>query len=442
MILKLALRNLLYRPLSTVLSLVLLVSGVAIITLLILLERQFEKQFSSNLDSIDLVMGAQGSPLQLILSAVYQMDAPTGNISYRQAQVYMKHPFVKHAVPLAYGDNYNGYRIVGTTPGYLEHYGAGVGTGSMFARSGEVVLGAQVAEKLALKIGDSFYGIHGDDAAGEVHDHALYKVVGIAQASGKVADNLILTTIETVWSMHEPHEHHGDDHSGEQAEIPHQHTAACNHDHDHDHDHHEEGHAQTQDSDELNEPGLAANDEKEITAVLLKIKNKMALVSWPRLVAQNTTMQMASPAVEVNRLFTLFGFGLQALRYLAYGIMFISALSIFIALFSELRERKYEFALMRISGAGQTQLFSLVLIESLLLCTIGFFAGTIVGRLALTGISRATESEYKISFDPMAFEAPKEGLLFVVTLVIGLLAALIPAIMAYRLNISKTLAHA
>ena len=168
----------------------------------------------------------------------------------------------------------------------------------------------------------------------------------------------------------------------------------------------------------------------------------MAFVTWPRLVAQNTKMQMASPAVEINRLFTLFGFGLQALQYLAYGIMLISGISIFIALYNTLKERKYEFALLRVSGASRLQLLGLVMAESMFLCITGFLLGTVLGRIAILGISSATENEYRIACDPFAFVWEKEGILFLVTIFVGIIAALIPAVKAYRLNISKTLANA
>jgi putative ABC transport system permease protein len=153
-------------------------------------------------------------------------------------------------------------------------------------------------------------------------------------------------------------------------------------------------------------------------------------------------MQMASPAVEVNRLFTLFGFGIVALKYLAYGIMFISAISIFIALYNRLKERKYEFALLRISGAGRMQLFLLVLIESLLLCIVGFIFGSLAGRMALMLISAAADEAYKLTLDPLAIIWKNEGFLLVLTIFVGVIAALLPAVKAYRLNISKTLANA
>ncbi|KGO89318.1 ABC transporter permease [Flavobacterium suncheonense] len=418
MIGKLAWRNTWFKPLSTILSIILLMSSVAIITVLILLQKQFEEQFSSNADDIDLVLGAQGSPLQLVLSSVYQLDAPTGNINYAEAKTWMQNPFVQSAIPLAYGDNYLGFKILGTTPEYLAKFGGRVEKGKMFAHTFEVVIGSEIASKLQLKVGDTFFGSHGNAKEGEKHEEAAYKVVGIASKTGKVVDNLILSDIQSVWAMHETHDHEDEAHP--HGEIGHEHT----------------------EGDEQREEALLSEEGKEITAVLIKFRNKMGIVLWPRMIAQNTKMQAASPAIEINRLFTLFGIGLDALQYLAYGIMLISGISIFIALFNTLKERKYEFALLRIQGASRLQLLQTIVIESLVLCSIGFLFGTILGRVALMFISRSSDEAFKIAFDPLEFVWEKEGILFLVTIFVGLLAAFIPAVKAYRLNISKTLSNA
>jgi putative ABC transport system permease protein len=419
MIAKLAWKNIWFKPLNTILSVVLLTSSVAIITTLVLVEKQFEEKFSSNIDGVDLVMGAQGSPLQLILSSVYQVDSPTGNISYDSAKVWMQHPFVQKAIPLAFGDNYRGYKILGTTPDYLEKYGAKISEGKLFEKNFEVVIGNDIAKKLSLKIGDEFYGSHGDAAEGEVHDHYGYKVVGIAKPTGKVVDNLILCTIPSVWQMHGGHEEAENPAHGEEGHV------------------HVEGEEHQEEADmTLDEPGM------EITAVLLKFRNKMGIVTWPRIIAQNTKMQVASPAIEVNRLFSLFGIGISALQYLAYGIMLISGISIFIALYNTLKERENEFALMRVNGAKRLQLLKVVMIESLLLCVVGFIFGTILGRVGLSMLSNSAEEDFKMSFNPYEFIWEKEGTLFLLTIFVGFIAALIPAVKAYNLNISKTLANA
>jgi putative ABC transport system permease protein len=417
MIAKLAWKNIWFKPLNTVLSVVLLTSSVAIITTLILLEKQFEEKFSSNIENVDLVLGAQGSPLQLILSSVYQVDAPTGNISYDSAKVWMNHPFVEKAIPLAFGDNYRGYKILGTTTDYLSKYNAKVTDGVLFEKNFEVVVGSEIAQKLSLKVGDEFYGSHGDAEEGEVHEDYAYKVVGIASETGKVVDNLIVCTIPTVWQMH--HQHEENPAHGEEGHI------------------HEAGEQEHEEAElTIDEPNM------EVTAVLLKIRNQMAKLTWQRVIPQNTKMQAVSPAFEINRLFGLFGIGVTALQYLAYGIMLISGISIFIALYTSLKEREPEFALLRVNGARRFQLLQIVMIESILLCVVGFVFGSITGRLALSMLSNASEADFKMSFDPYIFLWQKEGILLVITLLVGSIAALIPAIKAYNLNISKTLANA
>jgi len=365
----------------------------------------------------------------LILSSVYHIDNPTGNISYDSAKVWMNHPFIEKAIPLAFGDNYRGFKIVGTNSDYLDKYKAKIAKGKMFEKNFEVVIGNEIATKLNLKVGDSFFGSHGDAAEGEVHEDFKYKITGIAAPTGSVIDNLILCTIPSVWQMHGSHEEENPAH-GEEGHVheegEHIHTEACNHGHEH--DHHEDM--------TLDEPNM------EITAVLLKFRNKMGIVMWPRIIAQNTKMQAASPAIEVNRIFSLFGVGLTALQYLAYAIMLISGISIFIALYNRLKERKYEFALMRINGASRTQLLSLIMMESLILCFVGFVFGTIFGRFALQFISNTAEDDFKMAFNPFELVWDKEMALFSATMIVGIIAALIPAIKAYKLNISKTLANA
>lgn len=436
MIGKLAWKNIWFKPLNTILSILLLTASVAIITVLILVEKQFEEKYQSNLDGVDLVLGAQGSPLQLVLSSVYQVDDPTGNISYDSVKVWMKHPYVKKAIPLAYGDNYVGFKIVGTTPDYIEKYQAKLAEGNVFEHNFEVVVGADVAEKLNLKLGDTFKGTHGSAAEGEVHDHGEYVVVGITSKTGKVIDNLILSNIPTVWQMHheEGHEEVLENPAhGEPGHVHDEHEEVSENP-----AHGEEGHIHNEHEHDMtiDEPNM------EITSVLIEFKNKMGVFMWPTLIAQNTKMQAALPTYQMNRVFDMFGVGINALKYLALGIMLISGISIFIALFNTLKERKAEFALMRVNGAKRRQLLMVVLLESILLCVVGYLFGTILGRVGIVLLSKASESDFKLGFNPMEIIWEKEGLLFGLTLLVGLIAALIPAIKAYTLNISKTLANA
>lgn len=429
MIAKLAWKNLWFKPLNTVLSVILLTASVAIITLLILLQNQFDKKFNKTIDGIDMVLGAHGSPLQVLLSSVYHIDAPTGNIDYEEAQKWMQNPFVKEAIPLSFGDNYKGYKILGTTENYIVKYQGNYAQGTIFKNPLEVVLGGELAANLNIKIGDVFLGSHGDNEHGEIHENSEYKVVGILEINGSVLDNLIISDLETVWKVHDHESGHA---HGDATEH-----GTDTHDHDHDHDH-----AHDHDHDHVHDHDIHEKEAKQITAVILSFKNKMALFSWPRLITENTKMQPVLPALEINRLINMFGIGIDTLTFLAYGIMLLSGISIFIALYNRLKERKYEFALLRISGANPFELFGLVLIESILLCLVGFVFGTIFGRIALYFISISSQDEFKMSFNPLEVIWNTELYLLSLTLFVGFISALIPAIKAYKLNISKTLANA
>lgn len=396
---KVSFRNIFHKPLSSILSIILLAFGVGIIIMMMGTTEQLEKQFTKNIKGIDMVVGAKGSPLQLILSSVYQIDAPTGNISLDEFNKLSKNPLVEKAIPLAYGDNYEGYRIVGTSEDYPAHYSAKLSNGNWWAKTGEVVVGARVAQLTGISIGDEFSGSHGLSNSIEEHDHFAYKVVGIMEPTGTVVDKLLLTDISSVWAVH---------------------------------DHHEEGHA---DHDHEHE------EPKEITAGIVSFKSPMGNLTIPRMVNQNTNMQAALPAIEVNRLFSLMGSGVKTLRILAVLIIVLSAFSVFVSLWQSLKERRYELALLRSMGGSGRQLLWIVLAEGLILSFAGYILGLILGKTSLLFISKLTEQTYQYEVSQQWISSVEIALL-PIALGIGTIAAAIPAIQAYRTNISKVLSDA
>ena len=149
-------KNLANKPLSMLLSLVLFALGVGLISLLFLLNQQLQDKFDKNLAGIDLVVGAKGSPLQLILSSMYHIDAPTGNISIKEATPFLRpgHPLIQTAVPLSMGDSHKGYRIVGTTPDILGLYEAEVAEGRVWNATLETTIGAASSTRACRPLGD------------------------------------------------------------------------------------------------------------------------------------------------------------------------------------------------------------------------------------------------------------------------------------------------
>ena len=383
--------------------------GIAIISLLLLLNKQLDDQFRRNIRGIDMVLGAKGSPLQLILSSIYQIDSPVGNIPLAEAERLTRNPMIKTAIPLALGDNYRSFRIVGTTKKYLDHFEATVGQGKLFAADLECVIGVRVAESTGLKIGDLFAGSHGLDAEGEAHEDTKYKVVGILNPSNSVADQLILTPVSSVWAIHEEHEHKGE--GAAVGEVDHEHEGD---------DHTEEG-------------------EREITSMLIKFRNPMGMM-LARGINTNSKLQAAMPQIEVNRLFELLGVGVETLRYLALAIIFVAGISVFVSLYNSLKERRYEMALMLSMGATRTQLFTMLLLEGLVLALIGFVAGLLISRLSLWFISGYVQGTYHYDVANFGIQ-PDEWYILVAAIGIGLVAAALPAIGVYRMNISRTLAE-
>lgn len=419
MILRIALKNLLHQPLSSLLSWLLLTVSTGIISLLFLLQQQVEQQFTGSIEGIDMVIGAKGSPLQLILSAVYHVDAPTGNISQTEAGKWMRHPFIEKAIPLAYGDSYKGYSIVGTTEEYLHQYHARVQQGRLFQADFEVVAGHTIARKLQLQTGSSFYGTHGGKEGGEQHEEHAYKLTGILEPTGTVADNLLLCNIKSVWEMHGHHE------GGEHKEGEHEGGK------------HEEG----EHHDAGKEPEEDHEADRQLTALIVKFRTPMAAIQLPRLINEKTNMMAALPAIEINRLFSLLGIGIDTLQNIGWGILLLSGISVFIALFNSLKERKYEMALMRSMGAHRGQLFTLLLLEGLLLAALGYIAGLATSRIAMAALAPSLQKDYHFTLRPWQLLWPQEGWLFAVILGIVLLASLLPAIKAGFINISKTLSH-
>lgn len=381
--------------------------GITIISLLLLLNKQLDDQFRKNIKGIDMVLGAKGSPLQLILSSIYQIDSPTGNIPLDEAERLTRNPMIKTAIPLSMGDNYRSFRIVGTNQKYLDHFGATVTQGKSFRQNLETVIGPRVAAVTGLKLGDTFASSHGLDEAGEEHADAKYKVVGILNTTNTVTDQLILTPLSSVWAIHD----HG----------------------------HEEGSENHHDEEEAHEEAEANEPPREITSMLIKFRNPMGMM-LARGINNNSKLQAALPNIEINRLFSLLGVGVETLQKLAIAIMLISGISVFVSLYNSLKERRYEMALMLSMGATRAQLFGMLLLEGLALALIGFTLGVLLSRIGLGLFSSNVSSEYH--YDLAAYMIlPEEWILLGVAILIGLLAAALPALGVYRMNISRTLAE-
>jgi putative ABC transport system permease protein len=386
-ILHLAFAYLASRPLLTALNVAMLALGVATIAFLLLVTAQVEERLSRDARSVDLVVGAKGSPLQLILSTVFHADVPTGNIGLEESRPIAANPMVASATPLALGDSFHGHRIVGTDETFLALYGAELAQGRMFAGEMEAVVGAAVARREGLAVGAQLTGAHGLAESGPSHAGHPYRVVGILAPTGTVADRLVVTSVESVWHVHEEH----------------------------------------------------APPRREITALLLRYKTPLAAAMLPRTINATTAMQAASPAYEAARLLDLVGAGVQTLQWFAIVLMASAALSLFVALTSALQERRYDLALLRTLGASPASLAALTLAEGVTLLVTGAILGLALGHGAVHALGLWLAATGSWPLTGLAWVAG-EAVLAGAVLGIGALTCLVPALQAYASDPASLLA--
>ncbi|MES2627341.1 MAG: FtsX-like permease family protein [Bacteroidota bacterium] len=378
---KLAFRNFMFRKFSSFVSVVLLAFGVAMVSLLLNASKFLDDTLTNSVSGVDMVIGAKGSPMQLILANVYHVDNPTGNIPLKQADALLRNPLIGQHAKLSYGDYYKQYRILGVSPGFKDFYDPGIAKGKDFQGKMEVVLGSRVASETGLMPGDHFASAHGE-GHGEKHAKE-YTVSGILKPSGTVVDGLILTATESVWEVH--------------------------------------GHQEAED--------------QQITAVLVKFRSPMGLLTVPAMINKNTTLMAAVPAIEVNRLLSIFGEGIDLLYYLAVAIVLISLISVLFSLINSLKERKYELALLRLQGASRWILFRLVCLEAAFTAFFGALIGIACGRLVFAALVSGYSNGLKVTGAVLGHDL----WLIPAAVAIALVAALIPAITASRTAITTLL---
>ena len=394
--LSLAWRYLWSRPLGAALNLLLLSLGLASITFLLLLGHQLQRAFERDLAGIDLVVGAKGSPLQLILSGVLHLDVPTGNVPLQAVQALEQNPLVASVIPISLGDSFRGFRIVGTSHAYPAHYQASLAQGSLWQAPMQAVLGASAARALGLQVGSSFVGSHGLGAGGHTHGDLPYTVTGILAPTGSVLDRLILTDTASVWKVHES--------------------------------------ATALDADDQK----ILEQERELTLALLRYRSPLAAVSLPRFINSTTEMQAAAPALEISRLLRMLGVGTEVLQALAGVLLLTAALSVFLALWSAVRERRADLALLRMLGAPPRRVAALLLTEAIWLGLLAAVMGVALGQGLTVLLGRLLALDQSLLIGGLAWPP---ALLWVpaLALSVSLVAALLPTLGAYRVSVQELL---
>ena len=447
-----------YRFLNSFLSIMLTAFGVSIALLISQFGNHIQNRINLDGQGIDVVVGAKGSPLQLILSSVYHIDIPTGNISYDQVKKIMKKPQIKESIPLALGDNWKGFRIVGTTTNYIKHYEIELNKGRYWDKNFEVVVGSSVN----LDINDEFIGVHGLIEDGSSHEDHKYNVVGILKPSGTVLDRLILTSLNSVLDIHGLHEinnffkkNHEYDHDLEH------HTEDHNHEHhketyeiDHDHEHHKEENSHehhngqqsnqdldhqkhTKDKKKINETN--ESNSPEITALLIKTKSPIANINLPRSINRESSLQAANPALEINRLTSMFGFGSKSFGILSLILILIASLNIFSGLASNLENRMGDLAVLRAVGYSKKRIFKIILLEGTVVVMIGLLVGILLSFLLFSILKQNLSPLNTIN----ASFILNIDFIIIIALVFfaGLIAAIFPAYRGSKISIANQLSR-
>ena len=450
------------RGLNSSLSVLLTSFGIVIALLL----SQFSNHIKNRLDldgkGIDIVVGAKGSPLQLVLSSVYHIDIPNGNIPYKSALEISNNPLIEKAIPLALGDNWKGYRIVGTSYDYLKHFDAKIDQGRLWNDDFEMIAGADID----VKINQNIIGAHGLIDGGGVHDEHTYKIVGSLKPSGSVVDRLLLTSVNSVLEIHgledidhhtehnhdhksdknsdEHHESHRDEKNNHKKKTKDHHEKHVDEHHDHNHSNKNEHNVNKKfknvNSNQKNLKSSETNlNEPEITALLIKTKSPIANINLPRSINRETNMQAANPALEITRLTSMLGFGSKTFSLLSTLLISIAILSIFSGLAGNLENRMGDLAILRALGYTKKRIFKIIVLEGTLIISFGILLGIIMSFFAFEIFSNlitplnVSKAKFVLNFDFY--------LIIIVVLFSGFIASLIPAYNGSKISVANQLSQ-
>lgn len=358
--------------------------AVALYLLVGQLGKKSENHINKSVSGVDIVVGAKGSPLQLVLSSLFFIDNPTGNISVKEAAVWRKHPLVKESLPLSLGDNYAGNRLVGTEENYPSFLNLHLVEGVNFSKSFEAVVGAKVAAQLGASLGDSFTSQHGDSENGSSHDHP-YTVVGILASCGCPFDNVIVVDAASFLESHHM--------TPEQAEI---------------------------------------------SSLLIRGKTAMAKLQLPRMINENSKLQAAVPAIEADRLNQLSGGAFKLLELFSYLFLAVCLLALLAAFMSRLRELLRDSAILQLSGFSRFFTIKLIFFECFLLSLAGFLTGLlgyfIISKWALAGLLKKYGLDGALALDAMDLT-----LAFILVLSSAIIAACVPSIKLLSMSLQKVI---
>ena len=406
-------RSLRQHALSTVVTVLSVALASALVMAVFSIKEQTHRAFTSGATGFDAVLGARGSELQLVLNSVFHLETSPGNIRWLQYSAIKRDPRVKVAIPYAVGDNYHGYRIVGTTPDFFEQYRYGddealqvrPGERVFDPQAWEAVIGHMVARRTGLAYGDDFHSYHGLGFRQDQEHADVFKVVGVLKPTGTPIDRVIWVPIDAYYHM-QGHALRRED------GAPYQGAA-----------------------------GTPIPDEyKEVSAVMLKLKDPATGQRLYRDVnVQGKVMTLAWPIGKVMAdLFNKIGWANRVLALVAYLVMFVAAGSILASIYNTMNERRREFAILRALGARRMTVFSAIVLEAGAIAAMGAvlgYAGYVALLMAAAAVIR---SQTGVVLDVARFH-PVLVLGPLGMMALGALAGVVPAVKAYATDVASNL---
>ena len=399
--LAMAWRYLRFRWLVSLLTMLSIALGAALVCAVLSLRHESERALSREAGLYDLVVGGKGSPLQLVLSSVYHLDSPTGNLPYNDYERLLRDPRVEWAAPIGLGDNYAGYRIIGTEAHFFDledRQGSPffrIEEGRLFEDRFEVVLGSAVASSTDLKVGDTFFGTHGlvEVPGGEVHRDFPYVVSGVLAATGTAQDRAIFGTLESVWEIHE---------------VEHRLHSAI------------QGTAM-----------LGARQQREATAILVRLKTSGLRLWMADELKKRSDGIAAIPINEILRFQQgVIGPVQKALLVVAAAVVAAACLTVLTTLHQAAERRRRDIAILRSLGAVRWEVAALVFTEGLLLTGAGVLLGLLLGHGGLAFAAGPIREATGLVLSPLTMP-PAEKTALIAMWVCGAMASLFPAISCY-----------
>ncbi len=426
---RLALRSLANRRLTTILTVASIALSVALLVGVETVRRGIRESFAGTIRGTDLIVGARGGTQQLLLSSVFGLGAPAGTFSWDTYQRWAAHPAVEWTIPLSLGDSYYGFRVIGTTDAFLEHYrfrNDGRPTlreGAFVAQEHDLVLGHEVAARRNLAVGDELALTHGLRGTGIMdHEEHPFTVTGILAPTFTPIDRALYVTLEGIAAMHEGWQDGVPPMPGAAplampgAEMP------------------ATSEARGARGEVDPAPPLAPRPSPvALSAFLLGTKNRFESLRLQREINTDTAEPLTAilPAVALTELWHTIGFAEDGVRIISGAVLLVGLLGMLVALYSTLQERRREMAILRSLGAGPRKVAALLVLESGVLAVLGAVAGMAATYLLLL-LGQGTAERHFGIFIPITAPGRLEWIYLVGVVAAGLLVGLIPAWRAYR----------